>query len=294
MHNSYGGLINRPSVFQPDTGSTYSGVWTLDEHYEQRREGKFGGTNAYSGINYLPTTIMHIIPGNDGDTNIIDGTGNFTFYNAIDYPTQGGEFRDYTIGMGIKYSREQIKYGPTSIKVPASSSVTALYNDKLYLATGSWTIEWWEYRTSSNSPAIITRFSLPGSFAGIMTGYYSSGTVYAYISVTGVAWFTGLGGASMGTSSLNTWHHYAVVRDTIAERVYTFNNGILRANVAFANTNEIAWSYPNFSLCEAYPSDSPSATFQGYLEDFCISTRAKYTGSVGVGSLAFTPARIEQ
>jgi len=290
--NTYGGLTNRPSYLTPDTGSTYSGVWSLDEHYEQRREGKFGGSN--QGIDYLPTTIMHLIPGQDGDTNIIDGTGNFSFYNAIDYPLQGGEFRDYTTVMGISYSRGQIKYGPTSIKVPASASVTALYNDKLYLATGSWTIEYWEHRTSANVAAVITAFRLPGSYAGIMTGYYSAGTLYAYISTTGTGWFSGIGGASMGTSSLNTWQHYAVVRDTIAQKVYTFNNGILRANVAFANSNTIAWPYPNFSLCEVYPSDNASTVFIGYLEDFCISTRVKYTGSVGVGNSAFTPARITE
>ena len=283
-YNLYSGLIN--PLYYPASDTRSVGVpISIQEHYELRREGLFGGSNPYSSINYLSSTILHLVPSVINDTMILDGTSQHDIYNIVDDPSQLGDFTDTPAG--AYYSAEQVKYGPTSIKFNASSSLVILNNGLFNnLSSSDFTIEWWEYRTSTNAGAVVTRWGLPGSYAAIMTGYVSSTNVLMYISTTGTSW--ALSAVSMGTASLNTWTHRAIVRNTSANSVYGYQDGVLRSTTVLSGATSIKWPYGNLQLCVNYPTTTVSTQFEGYIEDFCISLRAKY----GAGN--FTPTRITQ
>jgi len=294
MSNTYGGLINRPSALQPDTGSTYTGVWALHEHHEQRKEGKFGGSNPYSGINYLSTTVLHLVPGTIGDTQIIDGTGNCEIYQAADQQKTLGEFYTTADYLSVYYSAEQVKYGPTSMRFSPSSSCTILYNNKLDLSTGDWTIEWWEYTMWADYGCIV-RLGLPGSYASIMIGLAINADYYrSYISTNANAW--AVNAVTMGTGSWNQWTHYAMTRDTSGGLVRTYQNGYLKSITALSGATPIYWAKQNYTIHPPYPANTVDALADGYVEDFCISKRDKYIppGKALVGDYIFAPSRITQ
>ena len=282
--NTYGGQINRPVLPTADTGSSYSGIWTIDEHYGLRRDGALSGNRAPYGLPYLSTTVFHLVPGTANDTNLIDGTGNHQIYQASDQPNDGGEYLNPTTPLGCYYTDKTYKYGPTSIRINPSSSFTALYTDKLNLSIGDWTIEWWEYRETTGIGVII-RWGLPGSYAAVMCGYHSAGVGHRlYISTTGTSW--AVNGLLFGTSSLNKWTHYAATRNTTTNAVYVHQNGYYNGTATLNNTTAIKWPYGNLTICPAYPTYTANNTFGGYIEDLCISKRAKYNNT------NFTPTRI--
>lgn len=287
MRNTYGGQINR--LYTPNTSipNSFSGIWNMQEHYELRREGNLG-----YGIKYHPSTVLHIGGGYEtiGDTNIIDLTGHCEIINNVMYKDEIPTFFSTSVSspQGVYYSDEQIQYGNCSVKVNKLSNYVVLYNDSINIKSGSFTVEWWEYRFTSQSANSFIRWEhLASGYAPILLGYYNAlaQTFNAYMSVTGLAW--AVNAIQLGTGSFNKWNHYAVVRNVSTQFVYTFQNGTLRTSASLSGASNLIFHNANLIHPPIQGSTNENLTFEGYFQDFCISKRAKYSSS-------FTPTRITE
>lgn len=278
MKNAYLGYIGLQKSPFSYTGSNIdlTGVFSLDEHYSLKREGYIDKINPYTAKKYNKT-VLHIIPGTHGDTEIIDGTGNCKIYNIIEQQYEKSNLKPTQEYVGAYYTSERVKYGPTSLKFPGSSSLFVLYNDNLDLSSGSWTIEWWEYRLQNNVGAPVIIFPCAGNYDAMLVGYsQTTGYNMLYLSSNANGWNVG---AIIGTSSINTWNHYAVVRKTETNQIFGFQNGVLRSTTAFSGTTTLVKSNSNIVLCGFIKAAATQYTFVGYIEDLKISKMAKYSAS---------------
>lgn len=142
-------------------------------------------------------------------------------------------------------STAQAKFGSTSALWGASTSwLTAPNSADFEFGSGTFTVDWWEYRTANTlgCPAIArdsTTTHVPFIFN---YNNDAAGAMVAYASSAGASWDI-LNAVSMGTATLNTWIHYAVSRD--ATNIYCFQNGIQKSvtttSAAFvANSNPLS------------------------------------------------------
>jgi hypothetical protein len=165
-------------------------------------------------------------------------------------------------------STTQAKFGTYSQKFVSASSqyLTLAYDKDLDISSGDFTIDYWAYRTSYISDTNV--------FAILSTGYgiqmdvqTGAGTVsYLYLSSNGTS-NNIANGVSFGTTSLNAWHHYALVRkDNI---FYLFLDGVLNNTLISSASIFISEASSFF-----YIGFSSSSYFDGYVDEFHITKTA--------------------
>ena len=133
---------------------------------------------------------------------------------------------------------EYVNYdGPFSAKFGAGCAVMVYSGDTITVAnssdfdfgTGAFTIDWWEYRTTSyNGAASISRDDAiaHSGYTPFLLGYNASGTLQVYMSSTGSSWDIA-SARSLGALNINGWHHFAVVRS--GNNFYNFQDGVQTA-----------------------------------------------------------------
>jgi len=143
--------------------------------------------------------------------------------------------------------------------------------------SGDFTIEYWEYRTSSGTQRpILSRNAIP--YTPYMIGWYDvsiNENIVMYMSSNGTTWDIA-SGISMGVRTINVWTHYAVTRNGNTFR--TFQNGT---------------QISTFTSTAAFPAGAASLEigrynalyyFQGYIDELRITKGiARYTSN-------FTPS----
>ena len=147
-------------------------------------------------------------------------------------------------------------------------------------STGAFTIEGWMFSTSSAAQCIYSQYASAGVDPGRMNLMFNDPAGKISIST----------GASVGngtlisTSSppLNTWTHFALVRDgSNVAKIYI--NGVLDAtNATFTTTIMQTPAYIG------YTAASPGYGFYGYISNFRITNTAVYTGNFAVPTLPLT------
>lgn len=147
-------------------------------------------------------------------------------------------------------------------------------------STGAFTIEGWMFSTSSSLQCIYSQYASAGSDPGRMNLMFNDTAGKISIST----------GASVGngtlisTSSppLNTWTHFALVRDgSNVAKIYI--NGVLDAtNATFTTTIMQTPAYIG------YTAASPGYGFYGYISNFRITNTAVYTGNFTVPTVPLT------
>lgn len=190
------------------------------------------------------------------------------------YPTKlllhGEELIDnsnYSIPLtnsGVVISETQSKFGGKSM----------YFNGQAYLKTseiipvnGDFTVDWWEYCTGNSA----TRFaqSVNGGCGGICAGG-SANINSLYISSTGSSWNLSSGSVMFNTA-LNTWVHWALVRN--GNTWTTYRNGI-----KFAQITGVGTIFTNSSglVIGSFLYDA-NHYFVGYIDEFRISNIARWT-----------------
>lgn len=123
-------------------------------------------------------------------------------------------------------STAQSKFGGASVYFDGTDDyLTVPDNSTFDFGLGDFTIEYWEYRTSSGiqSP-ILSRNTI--TYTPYVIGWNDGATptvLMIYMSSNGSSWDIA-SGVSMGTLTTNVWKHYAVTRQGNTFR--TFENGI--------------------------------------------------------------------
>lgn len=153
-------------------------------------------------------------------------------------------------------------------------------NMQLMFGANNWTIEMWIYgvdwRTGAEGGFISVDFSAfnRGTNNGICTLLWGYRGQYFYMSTTGDSWNICNGRSVFGgVQSLNTWHHFAIVRS--GNSFMNFVDGILKDNVTYDVTLDIPREY--YTHIGAYRTNTTINSQTMYIQDIRFSNIARYT-----------------
>jgi hypothetical protein len=144
------------------------------------------------------------------------------------------------------------------------------------VGTGDFTIEWFQYQTTT---AGFQRAFTVDDFNSIDIGVSVESATFYYWANSSFRY------SSASSTVINTWYHWAVVRQSGVTRVY--RNGTLRGS-QFNDTNNITNTVDELSIGN---ENTPStlAAFVGYITNFrWIKGLAVYTGNFTVPTSALT------
>lgn len=191
------------------TNSTPYGI-LRDESAAQRAVRK--GT--VTEVTYDDTVLLFNFEGSNGDTTTTDASA-FTSNQVI------------TFNATADISTDQEKFGNTSLHLTTDGYVLVADRPELDLTYHDFTIEWWEYRTStSGNPTVAVRNN--NTFSPWIVGKAVSGRNRAYITHDGSTYTASEGlDIDMGTINTNQWNHFALVRK--GNNFRTFKNGAIQS-----------------------------------------------------------------
>lgn len=180
---------------------------------------------------------------------------------------------------GVTVSQTQAKNFKNALYFNGSSFLT-LDSTNLIPTTGDWTIDWWEWRDSSQTSGGAVFHQNYGSRTGygFLLGYMNSNNNLAYAGNNG-AWniFSGI---SCGAMKYGEWCHYAFVRS--GSTFYTFQNGV---QIATATSSASMMTSTQKIQIGIYDY-STSTYFKGYIDSLRVSNVARWTAT-------FTPPEYE-
>lgn len=195
--------------------------------------------------------------GTNNSTNIFDSSANNLSI------TRNGD---------TKISTAQSKFGGSSIYFDgASDYLTTQDNAMLQFGTGDFTVEGWIYINSLNSTGAsgifqISPFGINASATNsVALHLFGNNTWSIYTKNTYYL-------SSTNKWSLNTWHHFAYVRNSGNTKLYVDGIAIIATD---DNTN-----YTGQQLGIGAVYDKDTYEFYGYIDDFRITKGvARYTAT---------------
>ena len=164
-------------------------------------------------VSFDDTVLLLNFDGSNGDTSTTDASA-FTSNQVI------------TFNDTADISTDQNKFGGSSLHLTTDGYLLIADRPELDLTYHDFTIEWWEYRTStSGNPTLLARNN--DTFSPFIVGKAVSGKNRAYITHDGTS-FSATDGLDidMGTIDLNQWNHFALVRK--GNQFRAFKNGVIQ------------------------------------------------------------------
>jgi hypothetical protein len=183
-------------------------------------------------------------------------------------------------------STAQSKFGGASIAFDGTGDWCQIPNNAAFqFGSGDFTIEYWFYPTSLSglkqhiNPG-VSPSNLNNSYAIITNG---SALLY-YLSSAGSTSWNIANGVSMGTATINTWQHIALVRNGSVFTPYL--------NGTAGTTTTSAAALFNFTSEIRIGSEPTGANpFQGYMDEFRITKGvARYTANFTAPTAPFPDA----
>jgi hypothetical protein len=144
------------------------------------------------------------------------------------------------------------------------------------VGTGDFTIEWFSYQTTT---AGFQRVFTVDDFNSIDVGVSIESATFYYWNNSGVRY------SSSGATTVNTWYHWAIVRQSGITKIY--RNGTLRGS-QITDTTNINNTVDELTIGNENTA-STVAAFVGYITNFrWIKGLAVYTGNFTVPTSALT------
>jgi hypothetical protein len=169
-------------------------------------------TGTTTGDAYYPqvAALLHF-DGVNGSTTITDNSKNNLTVTSVN---------------GTAISTAQSKFGGASCFFDGTNDYLTIADNSIFdFGSGDFTVEYWEYRTSSGTQSgVLSRNTI--AFTPYLIGWYDvtiNENIVMYMSSNGTTWDIAAG-ISMGARTINVWTHYAVTRNGNTFR--TFQNGI--------------------------------------------------------------------
>lgn len=185
-----------------------------------------------------------------------------------------------TLETNATISTDQAKFGSSSLEVTGAQDVYASFDQPDMVTPGAFTIEGW-FRPDSVSGI---RYILGGWTGSNGTGYIRQNNDNLQIT-----WSTTQYGSNLFNNSLigtglsaNTWYHVALTWDGSVYR--TFLDGTLGAT----NTSSTAPYDGTGGKFSVGTLPGTTNNFDGYVDEFRMSSIARYTAGFTVPTSAFT------
>jgi len=210
---------------------------------------------------------------------------NSSTYNYVAWNWQMGNSHGVPVSLtangDAQHSTAQYKTGSSSMLFDGSGDYIAVPDkDDFDFVERDFTMEWWQYRTGTVGSGVkrgIWRHANGNTYAPTITD--DEGTMRIYLSSNNSSWNLA-NGLSIGSTEANAWHHYAVVREQGVFK--TYKNGTL---VTYYDGNNTAvYKYSG----GARFGSSGTNHFEGYLDEFRISNKARYNSNFTPSTTAFT------
>ncbi len=164
-------------------------------------------------------------------------------------------------------STTQSKFGGASILFDGNLDCLNLSNYEVIDRTGDFTAEAWFNASSSTNGMIFYFRGDLGSYAGLRFYTTPSNTLYLAMTTSSGAW-SFLSG-NIGSFTLNTWNHAAVVRNGGTITVYLNGSSIYTTTAISSGTNLMAGTVS--SIGRMYGGGFGDMYFNGYLDDIRIT-----------------------
>ena len=161
-------------------------------------------------VYYPQTSLLMHFNGTNGSTTMTDNSKNNFTVTSVN---------------GAAISTAQSKFGGTSLALDGTNDyLTVADNTGFDFGSGDFTIEYWEYRTSSGTQSgVLSRNTI--DYTPYLIGWYDvtiNENIVMYMTSNGTSWDIA-SNISMGARTINVWTHYAVTRQGNTFR--TFQNG---------------------------------------------------------------------
>lgn len=173
---------------------------------------------------------------------------------------------------GLTVSNAQVKFGTGALYCPSITSYSGMVSP---VPSGAWTIELWMYATSIPNNAT---FCWSGSGSMYLRYSGTSNTVIAYVSSGGGVGWNIMAGSGTVAAPINQWNHLALVFTGSAYMLFV--NGQISVNTTNSSIAD-ANIWPNFIL------SNNGSGFVGYIDEFRISSTARYTNTFTVPATDF-------
>jgi len=163
-------------------------------------------------VPYDDTVLLLNFEGSDGDTTTTDGSA-YTNNQIITF-------------LEAEISTDQAKYGNTSLKFLPAGYITVADRPELDLTYQEFTVEWWEYRTSSSgNPTVMARND--DTYSPFIFGKAVNGRNKALITHDGDGYNEAEDlNIDMGSIDTGQWNHFAISHK--GEFFRTFKNGVIQ------------------------------------------------------------------
>jgi hypothetical protein len=199
--------------------------------------------------------------GSNGSTTITD-----------EYGTTWSSHNGACLSTSIK------KLGTASCYFDGTDDYVTSVNSGIYdFGYSDFTIDWWEYRTSSsNGNCSIARNSY-SEYSAWQLGFSNGSNLKGYMSKTGSDW--DIGAFDMGEITLNEWVHFAIVRD--GSQFYAFKNG----DITDKWTSTYSFVVQNYGVSIGLINSSTTPLyFEGYIDELRITNGiARWTSAFSIG-----------
>lgn len=261
-----GSISNQTILYNVTTSqeNTITGLDLAGNKWDVSVIEEWDNTSIVGDQYYNSSSLLLHFSGSNSSTVFVDNSSNnFTI----------------TASNGAAISTAQSKFGGSSGYFDGTDDYINVPNSSVFdFGSGDFTIEYWEYRTSSdNNRTTLSRKNV--TYTPYMMGYAWNGSadLSFYASENGSSWT--ISALSMGSIITNAWTHYAVTRQGNTFR--TFQNGTQIATVT-STINFPAGNAPvEIGKWSVY-------YYQGYIDELRITKGiARYTGSFTTSSIEF-------
>jgi len=235
----------------------------------------FGEFDEDSGI-WKPIDVSGLTFGTNGF--YLPFLANGTNAGFVDFSSNA---RAITVTGNVHHSFDQAKFEESSIEFDGTNdSLDIADSTDFDFGTGNFTFEFWVYKTANGKMAIFETRST-GSNNGFNLEFNNSGAGAFEWYDESIA--SGGDLPKDGSAiSLNTWTHYAVVRNGAVCTMYK-NGTSVGTPKNIGSNSQVSAGTPTIG-----ESASGANDYQGYLDEIRLSNTARYTGNFTVPSAPFT------
>jgi hypothetical protein len=212
-------------------------------------------------VYYPQTSLLMHFNGTNGSTTMTDSSKNNL---------------SFTVNGNSQISTAQSKIGGASLYVDGTGDyISSPSTSDLAFGTGDFTIEFWAYRIVGSDNGI---FQISATSGGLQANQVTNLSIFSYTSGRLGIYANGTSYVSTAvTNTVNTWNHYALVRNSGVTKLYFNGNLVTDIGTSGAITDTTNYTGTYLVIGGYY---STSYLWNGYIDELRITRGiARYTSN---------------